>query len=146
MLDTNELLSKLKLIGARNVDIARVLGLPDSRVPEIYSGKRQLKLDEAVKLVRAYELDEQPTGDSLSPVSAPIARLLVLHVARELGLDPRPEVISNLAEDLRAFSELALDRTVRDSVQAVDGFLRGLRLRTRDVQASLLTRHPPKTQ
>src|SRR5213596_2430200 len=57
VIDTDALLSQLKARGIRNVDIARVLGLPDSRVPEIRDKRRALKLDEGAKLVQAFGLE-----------------------------------------------------------------------------------------
>jgi hypothetical protein len=41
VLDTDELLARLEARGIRNVDIAKVLGLPDSRVPEIKRKERR---------------------------------------------------------------------------------------------------------
>src|SRR5687767_12025390 len=74
VMNTRELLGRLEAIGARNVDMAKVLGLPDSRIAEIRKGRRALKLDEAAKLVAAYNLDNRST----SLLSKPIARLVVL--------------------------------------------------------------------
>jgi plasmid maintenance system antidote protein VapI len=51
MLSANELLTTLRERGVTNADIQRVLGLPSSRVSEMFTGKRRLQLDEAKKLV-----------------------------------------------------------------------------------------------
>jgi hypothetical protein len=127
VLNTTQLLARLKEVGARNVDMARVLGLPDSRIPEIFSGKRALKLEEAVKLVEAYNLDSM--DEPITPLTTPVARLIVHHVARSVGVEPGAEVVAELAADLRAFSAFVTDRQVRDSVQAADGFFQSLRIR-----------------
>lgn len=56
VLDTDQLLARLDEKKVRNVDIAKALGLPDSRVPEIKKKERRLTLDEGAKLVRAFGL------------------------------------------------------------------------------------------
>lgn len=52
--------------GGKQADIARTLGLPPSRVSEIYAGNRQLKLDEAIKLSEAYSVPITAVGVSAS--------------------------------------------------------------------------------
>lgn len=124
VLDTRELLARLEAVKARNVDMARVLNLPDSRIAEIRKGRRALKLDEAAKLVSHYNLEERP----VSPVSRPVARLVVLHLARSLGADISDSQVGELAEDLRAFSAFASDPRVRESVESAESFLQGLQV------------------
>jgi hypothetical protein len=126
MLDTDELLGRLESRGVRNIDIARALGLPDSRVPEIRRKERALKLDEAVKLVRAFGLESDRTPD---PPPTPILRLAVRYVAGELGVHPSEEQVEELAQDVRAFAEFVADPKVRRSVDAAEGFFRAMRLR-----------------
>lgn len=121
--DTAELLARLEQRGVRNIDIANALGLPDSRVPEIRKKTRALKLDEAVKLVRAFGLEQ---GQEAAPLPLPIVRLAVLHIARRLGVSLREEQIADLAADLRAFSQFAADPRVRGSVEAAEGFFHAL--------------------
>ena len=129
MLGTDELLERLKHKGVRNVEIARVLDLPDSRIPEIRDRRRALKLDEAVKLVRAFELEQD--GAPVQPVPQAILRLLVQYIALRLGT---PEArlrshLDELTEDMRAFSEFASDPKVRRSIEAAEGFFRAMLLR-----------------
>lgn len=65
-------LSRLKEEGrATNAEISRVLGLPSSRVAEIFDGSRQIKLDEAKTLVEHYHLEQnapQITGATIEPL------------------------------------------------------------------------------
>lgn len=128
MLDTDELLARLDQKKIRNIDIARALGLPDSRVPEIRRKERALKLDEGAKLVRAFGLEPALTGVPLPP---PILRLAIQYVALELGvpLEANQSQLEELTEDLRAFSEFAVDPNVRRSVDAAEGFFQAMRRR-----------------
>jgi hypothetical protein len=128
MLDTDELLARLDEKKVRNIDIARALGLPDSRVPEIRRKERALKLDEGAKLVRAFELEPSPTGVSLQPA---MIRLAIQYIALELGVPPEANQsqIEELTEDLRAFSEFVSDPKVRRSVDAAEGFFQAMRRR-----------------
>jgi hypothetical protein len=126
MLDTEQLLARLKERSIRNVDIARVLKLPDSRIPEIRDGRRALKLDEGAKLVRAFGLEQEA---EVPPVPVSILRLAVRHVARRLAAEPADAVLDDLAADLRAFSQFAADPAIRNSVEAAEGFFRALQAR-----------------
>lgn len=130
MFDTEELLARLRQKGVKNIEIARALGLPDSRVPEIKRKDRALKLDEAVKLVRTFGLEQDQAA---IPLPAPVVRLLVRYIASELSsplvdTDPRLE---ELTEDVRAFAEFVADPKVRRSIEAAEGFFRAMRLRQR---------------
>lgn len=128
VLNSTQLLARLTDAEIKNVEIARVLGIPESRVSEMRAGKRRIKLDEAVKLVEAFELEaDQPA--TITPLTTPIARLLVLHVAQSLSVELQEDVLADLAADIRAFAIFAADPQVRDSLQAADGFLRALRVR-----------------
>ena len=127
MLDNEQLLARLEEVGVRNVDIEKVLGLPSSRVSEIRTGKRRVQLDEAAKLVKAFGL-EIPAGQ-ISPLSLSVARLIVRHVAFELGASPSDHDVEELAADLRAFGRFVSDPQVRDSVQAAEAFFQGIQIR-----------------
>ncbi len=127
MLGTSELLARLKADGVRHVDMARALRLPTSRIAEMYSGKRGVRLDEAKTLVEAFNLDET---NNAPPINAQMAQLLILHVASMLGVallpsDPR---VQELAEDFQAFSKFARDHLPAQSPDATSGFLYGRRL------------------
>lgn len=104
-------------------EIARVLDIPATRVTEMYGGRRQLKLDEARKLIDHYELVETPLG-----LNGLVARLAVLYVAQQLGVDvdrsdPR---LAETALDLQALAEFAARPEVQESVEAqLSGFLAG---------------------
>lgn len=124
MLDTDALLAELDAKNIRNVEIAKALGLPDSRVPEIRKKKRALKLDEAVKLVRAFELER-----GVKPVPPPVLRLAVRYVVESLRAQADEDQIEELAQDLRAFSEFVSDPKVRESIEAAEGFFRAMSLR-----------------
>lgn len=129
VLNSTQLLARLSDLGIKNVEIARVLKIPESRVSEMRAGNRRIKLDEAVKLVEAFNLEEVARANPVTPLTTPIARLLVLHVAGSLRQDLPEETIADLAGDLRAFAQFVADPQVRDSVQAADGFLQALRIR-----------------
>lgn len=126
VLDTDGLLALLEERGVRNVEIAKALGLPDSRVPEIKRKERALKLDEAVKLVRAFELEQALQAPPLPPA---VTRLIVRYIAQELGISPDDNRLEELAEDLRAFSEFVADPKVRRSLDAAGSFFQAMRLR-----------------
>jgi hypothetical protein len=126
MLDTDELLARLEEKRIRNIDIAKVLGLPDSRVPEIRRKDRALKLDEGAKLVRAFGLEPSQV---VAPLPPPILRLVIQYVALELGATANPSQVEELTEDLRAFAEFVTDPKVRRSLDAADGFFQAMRRR-----------------
>jgi hypothetical protein len=126
VLDTDELLARLLERGIKNVEIAKALDLPDSRVPEIRRKDRALKLDEAVKLVRAFGLEQDFRAD---PLPASIMRLVVQYVAAELGVRLANQHLEDLSEDVRAFFEYVADPKVRQSVGAAELFFQAIRLR-----------------
>jgi hypothetical protein len=128
MFDTDELLARLHQKGVKNIEIARALGLPDSRVPEIKRKDRALKLDEAVKLVRAFELEQDQAA---APLPDPVLRLLVRYIASELAvpLEANEARLEELTADVQAFSEFVADPKVRRSVDAAEGFFRAMHLR-----------------
>lgn len=126
MLDTDALLARLDEKKIRNIDIARALDLPDSRVPEIKDRRRALKLDEAAKLVRTFGLEQDSPAPTLPD---PIVRLVVRYVAEQLGAHPENGQLEELTQDVRAFAAFVADPKVRRSVEAAEGFFQALRLR-----------------
>ena len=131
----SELLAALIAQGVTNAEIGRVLDLPSSRVSEILRaapGKdttlkpRELTYDEGVRLAQAF-LPEQ--DQRAPPLPIAVLRLIVLHIARELGCTVPEEQLVDLAEDLRAFSEYASDPKVRGNAEASEAFFRALQLR-----------------
>lgn len=138
MLNTDQLLEQLKAMNVRNVDIARVLELPDSRVPEIRDKRRALKLDEAVKLVQAFGLE---SNESLPQPPVAIFRLVVRHVAARLGVPVNDQALASLAEDLRAFSGFVADPKVRRSVEMAEGYFHALQTRHQGPEVEA----PPRT-
>lgn len=130
VLTTRELLARLEDRGVKNHEIAKALGVSPSRVTEMKKGERAIKLDEAVKLVAAFGLEEPPPGPKVSPLPAPIARLIVLYIAGELGMaGSNQHQIEALAEDVRAFAEFVTDPEVRESIGAAELFFQAMRLR-----------------
>jgi hypothetical protein len=112
-----------RLADRSRAEIARILDIPSTRVTEMYGGRRQLKLDEARKLVDHYGLAEQPSA----ALSEPVARLAVRWVAQNLGVsvetdDPR---LAEIALDLQALSEFAVRPEVQQELAQVNGFLAG---------------------
>jgi transcriptional regulator with XRE-family HTH domain len=129
MITTVELLAQLKAKNISNADVARTLGLAPSRITEMRKGERALKLEEAVKLVAVYGLSEQAPSQRVSPLPAPISRLVVRYLAAELGASPTEEQVAELAEDVRAFAEFVADPQVRESLDSAEAFFRAMRLR-----------------
>ena len=142
MLNEEQIIARLDDAGVRKAAIAKTLGIPDSRVAEIYGGRRKLKLEEAIKLVETYKLEDAPQ-DAISPIPLPVARLLVLYVAKAVGaqLAADSPLTSELAGDIRAFAVFASDRRVRDSLQSAEGFLQGIQARRLASEASPPTKH-----
>lgn len=143
-MDTDQLLARLKEKGVRNVEIARAIGLPDSRIPEIRDKRRAIKLDEAAKLVRAFELEQAQVA---APLPASVLRLIVRHIARKIGAQPQDRTVDDLAEDLRAFSVFVADPKVRGSIAAAETFFQALQLRNPDsLEATPPENDPEKTR
>lgn len=130
MLDTDELLAALKARNIRNIDMARTLDLPDSRIPEIRDKRRKLTLDEGAKLVRAFGLEQ---AQAVVPVPQPVTRLMILYIAQMVGrpLDPDSTEMAELIADIQAFARFVADPQVRDSAEAAEGFFRAMQLRSR---------------
>jgi transcriptional regulator with XRE-family HTH domain len=130
MLTTRELLERLEQRGIKNHQIAKALGVSPSRVTEMHKGERAIKLDEAARLVSAFGLEEPPTPAKMSPLPAPIARLVVVYVGAELGLATvDPLRVEEIARDVRAFAEFVTDPAVRGSIDAAETFFQAMRLR-----------------
>lgn len=122
MFGTDELLHALESRGVAQAEMARVLGLPSSRISEMYARKRQVKLDEAKKLVDAFGLEDAP---SVPPINEQIARLLILHVANRLNAPCSDTVLQELALDFQAFSRFARAHLPAPSPESTLGFLAG---------------------
>ena len=124
MLGTQQLLAALEAGGVAQADMARVLRLPSSRISEMYAGKRQIKLDEAKRLVEAFGLEG---ASAAPPINEQTARLLVLHVANRLQvrLSPEDDLVQDLARDFQAFSKFARAHLPSPSPEATSGFLEG---------------------
>jgi len=129
VLDTDQLLARLKERGIKNVEIAKALGLPDSRIPEIRDKRRAIKLDEAARLVRAFSLEQ---SQEAAPLPAPVLRLIVRHITRKIGTPLPDHTVDDLTEDLRAFSVFVADPKVRGSIEAAEAFFQALQLRNPD--------------
>lgn len=138
VLNRTELLAllneKVEAKKIKNADIARVLGLPSSRIPGLLRGERRIYFDEAVKLVEAFELEPAQLGAFL-PHS--VYRLVAAHVAECVGAEPGDELLDELAADLGAFSRFAADPQVRESIEQTETFLRAVRMRRQSEPANL---------
>jgi hypothetical protein len=127
VLNTEQLLARLRDKGIRNGDIAKTLSINPSRVTEIMKGDRRVLLDEAVKLVQAFELEPETKA---TPLPASMIRLIVLYVGTVLGA-PQERIQARLEEltaALRAFSEFVSDPKVRRSSESAEGFFQALLL------------------
>lgn len=116
--------AKVKAGELKNVDIAKALDLPDSRIPALLRGERRIYFDEATRLVEAFELEQGRTR-----LASSVMRLAVRHVAGALKADSDEAQVANLAEDLRAFFEYVADPKVQDNLTAVEAFFQAMRLR-----------------
>ena len=127
MFDTKGLLAALKVRNITQAQISRALGLPSSRIAEIFGGRRQVKLDEAAKLVEAFDLEPEQMVSNL--FNEHIARLLVLHILIRAGVrvDPAGPMVAELAADLQAFVRFVQRLHAQPSQDAVVGFLEGRR-------------------
>jgi hypothetical protein len=131
VLDRSELLTRLnEKIDAkqvRNVDVAKALDLPSSRIPELLRGERKLYYDEGVKLIEAFGLEPSPLG----PLPPATVRLVVRHLAEELGVplqedDPR---LREIVADLQAFARFVANPQVRESIAAAEHFFAAMKVR-----------------
>lgn len=90
MLDSQGLIAELSRLRdqgvVKNADLQRLLKLPSSRVAEIFTGKRAIKIDEMKVLVERYGLEPggaqtfnadalEPLLDALLPIAPPPARM-----------------------------------------------------------------------
>lgn len=89
MLDSKGLLAELHRLRdsgvTSNADLARLLDVPSSRVAEIFSGKRAIKIDEMKLIVERYGLEGreisispemmEPLLDALLPLMPPSGRM-----------------------------------------------------------------------
>lgn len=121
-----ELLAALKARNITQTAISRVLNVDPSQISQLYKGARQLKLDEAKRLVEAFDLDE---SSATPPISEQTARLLILHVADTFGirLAASDSRVQELALDFQAFSKFARAHLPAPSPDATSGFLYGRR-------------------
>jgi hypothetical protein len=128
MFSTAQLLEALdaKLGHGKGVAISDCLKINSASASRLVNGERSLKLDEAKKLVEQFGL--QAPQPKVGPISPEVMRLLLLHVARSLGLTLRPDdpKIDEVARDLRMVLSLAPDSSVLQSEDAAKGFLLGL--------------------
>ena len=136
VLTTAELLARLTERGIARNEIAKALGVHPSRVTEMFKGDRNIKLDEAAKLVSAFDL-ESAQSQRVSPLPGPIAKLIVLYVAEELRIDLQRNsaLIEALSEDVRAFAEYVTDPRARESIDLAEAFFRAMRLRRPDPES-----------
>jgi hypothetical protein len=128
VLTTVELLARLEDKGVKNADIARALNVTPSRITEMKKGERAIKLDEAAKLVSQFDL-ESPPSQRVSPLPAPVSRLIVRYIAEELECRVTEDRLQDISEDVRAFAEFVSDPTARGSIEMAEMFFQAMRLR-----------------
>jgi hypothetical protein len=106
----------------RNRDVEKLLRLPSSRVTEIFEGTRQIRLDEAKRLVETFDLEQLDPSPHLHEQAA---RLFVRHAAKALGVEAPPAQVQALAQDLQGFVEFATAPEVRDQIESAQEFFLG---------------------
>lgn len=141
VLNTADLLALLEERKVSRADIARAIKVTPSRVTEMYKGERAIKLDEAAKLVETFGLEQVPEADPL-PLS--IYRLAVRHIALRLKAPLSEPLLEDLAEDLLAFGRFAASPSVRQSVEAAEGFFRALQYRHREPEEGARPENGPE--
>lgn len=106
----------------RNKQVEQLLRLPSSRVAEIFEGTRQIKLNEAKRLVEAFDLEE---GSAHPRLHTQAARLFVRHAAKALGADVPQAQVEALAADLQGFVEFVTIPEVSDRLDRAQEFFLG---------------------
>lgn len=90
VLSSTELLQALRALRddgkATNADLQRLLGLPSSRVSEIFAGKRKIQADEAAKIIDRYQLDDRPLGTAPTPAGDDTSFVGVQNIDQPWGL------------------------------------------------------------
>jgi transcriptional regulator with XRE-family HTH domain len=124
MLNTKELLARLDERGITNRQVARAIGVSDSRITEIRKGERQVKLEEAVKLVHTFGLEQ----GHAPPLRPEVLRLVALHISQALDCQVGPDdpAMTELVADLAAFSRFVADPLVRGSVEKAESFFQAM--------------------
>lgn len=117
MLGPQEILDAIEHLDTK-AGIARVLDIAPPRVTELYKGMRKLSADEAKKLFDHYKLGKP------REISVGMCRLLAIHAANQLGLEPTDQKVQEIAQDFRAFLKFASSPDVETSI--AEGFLAGL--------------------
>lgn len=126
MLSSDQLLARLRSLRdtgeTTNADLARLLGLPSSRIPEIFDGKRAIKIDEMKVLVEHFRLED---GISRLPLPANDDETVEL-IALDLSLSMGPgTLIEDFIEEERVRMSLAfiqaITRTPSDRLRLVRG-------------------------
>jgi hypothetical protein len=137
MRDAEEILEALKQRGVKQERIAEVLGIARPNVTRLYAPdprtgkKRTLSYDEGQTLIETFGLDQDDDGQSVEPMSVPVARLAVQYVAQQLGvkIDPDDARVEDLAQDIRAYSEFAASSQIGENLDRAEGWLDGRRSR-----------------
>jgi hypothetical protein len=137
----DQILAKLKQRGVTHAQIAGVLGVATANATKLYNaagktGKpRRLTYDEAVLLIKKFDLNPATESDEVGPLSLPVARLVVQYVASRLcQSQPVDEsLVEDTARDVQAFSAFASRPHLRESESHVEGFFQGLRSQVRQL-------------
>lgn len=88
VLETEEFLAEIRRRAKTDAEVGRLLGLPSSRVAELFSGKRRLRYDEAKRLADHFLQDETPSAPQFNAaILAPILAACLKH-APEGGWTP----------------------------------------------------------
>jgi hypothetical protein len=121
MLSTETILAALEERGIKNKDIERVTGLGPVEVSRLRTGKRRLLFDEGAALMQAFDL--------LTPTSAPapdVLQMLVKHLAAALRSGASDEIVRDAAVELGAALTFLQTSELRNSPEALHGFLHGV--------------------
>lgn len=104
-----------------NTDLQTLLKLPSSRVTEIFSGKRQIKLDEAKAIVDHYDLEAAPRIAQIPSEALAIVleELLRQTEGRRLGASTLRPLAEGLSRGLQLLADNPAIHANMDAVKAV---------------------------
>lgn len=124
VLGSKDILDELARRGIEKTEIADALGIHPSQVTRLYATDkkpRQLKHDEAVKLVAKYRLEQAPQAKVLPPA---VWRLVAHHAASTFGLSLEEDdpLVRAVSADLAAFSRFFRNPRVQGTIEAAQNF------------------------
>lgn len=133
VLDSKGLLAELERLRSEgvttNADLARLLKLPTSRIPEIFDGRRKIKIDEMKVIVEHFGLEQQPAAPSADTLEPILDALLPLAPPGPVTGASRRALAEALSYGLALLGNSAANQATGDALQVA---ARGAALRFRE--------------